>query len=122
MLRLEFCQGRAEIATCLVAIFGLLQGLAKGVLQVGAHRLLGHRGRLVVMVAALVVTEQAVVAGRHPAGEAVVLQILAHMLPAAHRLVYDQLVVDVLLQVLDPNDLMVLEATHVLVRIVAAAA
>jgi len=74
------------------------------------------------MVAALVIAQQAIVARGHLAGEAVVLEILAHVLAAAHRLVDDQLVVDVLRQVLDSHHMVILEAAHILVGIVAAVA
>jgi len=75
-----------------------------------------------MMIAALVIAQQAIIARGHLAGEAIVLEILAYVLWAEHWLMDDQLVVDVLGQILDAHNMVIFEATHILMGVIAAIA
>lgn len=123
VLRLQLGEGTGQIIASIIAILYLLQCIGQGLFEISTHRLLGNVGRLIMMIAALVLAKQAIIAGGYLACKAIVFEILVDVLATADGLVYDELVVlNVLLEILDADHLMILKAAHVFVRIIAAIA
>lgn len=114
-------QRSIELASCLIAVFNLGLGFLHQVLQFRPHRLLGFADNLIVVFLSLVLADQALIAHRNLTVEAKVLQVLRGMNATVQRLM-DSDLLGGLAQIFQLHNLMVLEATHIPVSIVATSA